>query len=307
MKTWIQCVGFATVVLIAGCASQPPQTDPDSAAAPGDRVIAEITTVDRITLLEPSSVSVDFNGNLIVADPALGRLVRIDGDHGSALEFQQPSQATSFYPADVKLSGFFVYALDTPGRLLLRFDESGAYRDVLIDFDQAFSGRRISPTGLDVDDSGRIAVSDAKNHQVILFDSYLQIELEFGNYGTHPGQFDSPEGVSFARDGGVVVCDTGNRRLQSFDDAGTYRRSMPSSSGPNPLRRPRRAAIDSAGNIYVADPGAKRVFVFDADGRLTREIVPAGKRDFRPMDVVVTPSGLIYVADAALGGLYSFR
>jgi DNA-binding beta-propeller fold protein YncE len=177
----------------------------------------------------------------------------------------------------------------------------------LINFDQVFGGRRISPTGFDVDDSGRIIVADAKNHRVIMFDSYLQLELQFGNYGTYPGQFDSPEGVSFTDAGEVVVCDTGNRRLQVFDETGTYRTSIPPSSGGNPMLQPRRATGDRAGRIYVADPAARRVFVFDPDGQLLREIIPAGARDFRPMDVVVTRTGFIYVADAALGGLYSFR
>jgi len=40
------------------------------------------------------------------------------------------------------------------------FDNRGAYRDILIDFDEVASGRKVVPAGLDVDAYGRVAVSD---------------------------------------------------------------------------------------------------------------------------------------------------
>ena len=77
-------------------------------------------------------------------------------------------------------------------------------------------GRRINPLGLAVDESGRIVVTDGQNHQVILFDMYLSVELVFGSYGAHPGQFDIPDGVVVTKEGNIFVSDSGNRRVQVF-------------------------------------------------------------------------------------------
>jgi DNA-binding beta-propeller fold protein YncE len=168
-------------------------------------------------------------------------------------------------------------------------------------------GARTTPVGFDVEQSGRIAVTDAQNHQIILFDSYLSVELVFGGYGSSPGQFDSPEGITFTSDGGFLVSDTGNRRVQLFDAGGKVTKSIPLDGETNPMIRPRRAVIDTKGNVIVADPAAGRVFVFGEDGVLVRTIVPAGVSRFEPTDVEVTRSDRLIVIDAANNSLFVFR
>jgi DNA-binding beta-propeller fold protein YncE len=262
--------------------------------------------VGGLPLSDPLGLAVDFSGNMFIADGVPGRLVCwLAGGKGS-LEFQKPSQQPGFLPIDVEVSAFFVYALDPAERTLLRFDNRGAYRDILIKFDEVSAGRRVVPTGLDVDSYGRVAVSDAGNHQIILFNSYLSVELSFGSYGSHPGQFDDPQGVAFTPDGGFLVTDTGNKRVQLFDAGGKFIAAVPSGDS-TPLVKPRRAVVDKDGSIYVADPGAGRVFVFGSDGVLVRAIVPAGASKFRPTDIDVDPAGSIYVTDAATASLFVFR
>jgi hypothetical protein len=60
------------------------------------------------------------------------------------------------------------------------------------------------------------------------------------------------------------------------------------------------------GRIYVADPGAGRLFVFDETG-LRRALFPRGVEQFRPTDVEVTSAGRLYVTDAAGRSLYIFK
>jgi sugar lactone lactonase YvrE len=294
-----------SLAVIIGCASRSADT-PTGSPIEGTEPVARIHSVGGITIGDPIAVTLGYQGSLYVADGSLGRILRIPQSGDDALEFQQPTQSSSFYPTDVKVSGFFIYALDAAGRLLLRFDRTGAYRDVLISFDATLEGRRTSPIGFDVDESGRIAVADAQNHVVMLFDNYLKVELVFGNYGTAPGRLNAPEGVTFTKGGHLLVCDSGNARLQLFDAGGSYLKTIPT-AGTNPLRQPRRAVVDANGNYYVADPAAGRVCVFSADGALFRQIVPAGAGEFKPMAVAVTESGTIYVADSATGSLYAFR
>lgn len=304
-RTW----SFGSILLcaaLAGCAGAPSPRAADSPEAGGEEPAAVYRDAAGTALGEPLSLAVDFAGRVYAGDGAPGRIVGWLGPDEGAVEFQKPTRQPGFYPSDIEAGGFFVYALDPMHRTLLRFDNRGAYRDILIKFDELAGGRRITPTGLDVDQHGRIVVSDTGNHQVMVFDSYLAVELVFGNYGSHAGQFDGPEGVAFTPAGGFVVTDTGNRRLQIFDAGGRFLASVPGAA-PNPLVSPRRAVVNRDGAFVVADPGARRVFVFAADGTLVRSVFPANARDFRPTDVEVDASNAIYVTDAASASVLVFR
>ena len=300
---------LVAVVYLFGCgtANVADRAARTNTIASGQEPLQSIGVVGGISLGEPLAVSLDYDGNPLVADGVPGRVLRIRKAGDMAVEFDQPRQNPGFYPTDLDLDGFFVYALDRVGRVLVRFDKSGAYRDVLINFEAQFLGQRVTPVGLDVDNSGRIVVTDARNHHVILFDSYLVVELVFGSYGSAPGRLNGPEGVSFGEHGELLVADTGNRRVQIFDAVGKFLRTVPADGTENPLVRPRRTAIDAGSNIYVADPDAGGVFVFDPNGRLFRTIVPAGGGEFRPTDVAVAPSGEVYVTDRASSSLLVFR
>lgn len=269
--------------------------------------LATFGDVGGVSLGEPLGVAVDFDGNAIVADGSPGRLVMFNRDGTRVQEFEQPFGSPGFYPTDIAQYGFFTYAIDERDRVLVRFDKDGTYRDVLLNFEQLTGTRRVSPYGIGVDAQGRIAITDIENHQVLLFDSFLRLDMLFGNYGSFAGQLDTPLGVSFTKTGEVVVADTGNRRIQFFSDAGEPERIVPKDNGQNPLRRPRRAVVDGKGVLYVADPAAGRVFVFDTDGRLVRELVPRGNVGFQPTDLDIHRDGKLFVTDALGQVLYVFK
>ena len=144
-------------------------------------------------------------------------------------------------------------------------------------------------------------------HQILLIDSFLRLDILFGNYGSFPGQLDTPLGVSFTPGGEIIVADTGNRRIQCFTDAGEPRYVVPEPGDDNPLVLPRRAVVDEADRLFVADPEAGRVFVFDLSGRLLSELVPAGSDRFQPTDLEYHPDGRLYVTDALSRVLYVFK
>ena len=68
------------------------------------------------------------------------------------------------------------------------------------------------------------------------------------------------------------------------------------------LRSPSRLAADEAGNVYVADPSAGRVFVRDAWGRLLS--VKQGLA--QPLAIAVDVFGIIYVGEAGTGSVSAF-
>lgn len=269
--------------------------------------LAAYGEVGGIALGEPLAVAVDFDGNAIVADGSPGRLVMFDRGGQRSQEFEQPLGNPGFYPTDIALYGFFAYAIDETFRALVRFDKDGAYRDVLLNFKELTGTRRVSPYGMGVDAQGRIAITDIENHQVLLLDSFLRLDIVFGNYGSYPGQLDTPLGVSFTGRGDVVVADSGNRRVQYYSDAGELKRVIPAQGEPNPLRLPRRAVVDRDGALYVADLEAEAIFVFDADGRLRRKLAPRGVDRFQPSDLEIHRDGRLYVTDVLGRVLYVFK
>ncbi len=303
-----QVVSFSCVLTaLAGCG---PAGRSAAIRADSDQkteLVAVYNAVGGVTLGEPLAVTVDLRGDAFVADGLPGRVVLISSGGLSALEFQEPARNPSFYPSDIKVHGFFLYVIDEPGRTLLRFDKDGAYRDLLLNFNEEILGRRVSPYGLDVDGTGRIAVTDIENHRVLVFDSYLSLEVAFGSYGSYAGQLDTPEGVSFTEAGDLVVADSGNMRVEFFGPGGDFQRAVPREGEDNPFGRPRRAVTDVNDNTYVADPEAGRVFVFDSSGRLARSLFPDGAAQFEPTDIEVTRSGMIYVTDAASRSLFAFK
>jgi len=302
--------------LMAACApaQDVAQRAPSDQAASGTSLPADtldavdaFAACERVTLGAPGSVSLDFGGALIVADGSPPRLAAWSPATDNCVEFQSPPDRPAFRPSDAAVRGFFVYAVDEANRLLLRWDSSGSFRDVLLNFEDLAVRRRVSPSGLDVDASGRVAVTDIENHQIIILDSYLNVDVAFGNYGTFAGQLDTPLGVSFTPRGDLLVCDTGNARLQIFSDAGAHRRVIPADAGDSRFRRPRRATAAEDGRIYVADPQAARVFELSAEGLVLRALVPADPGRFEPVDVALTRDGTLYVADLARRAILSFQ
>lgn len=295
----------ASAALGSGSAAASPWTD--NRGTERLEPLAVFGEVGRLNLGEPLAVAVDFDGNAIVADGSPGRLVMFDRRGSRAQESEQPTDNPGFYPTDLTLYGFFTYAIDETGRTLVRFDKDGTYRDVLLNFDNLTGTRRVSPYGIGTDAQGRIAVTDVENHQVLLIDSYLRVDIVFGNYGSWPGQLDTPLGVSFTSTGDIVVSDSGNGRIQYFSDAGEPRRVVPPEGRENPLLLPRRAVVDGNGVLYVADPEAEGIFVFDPEGRFLKQIVPATGERFQPTDLEIHRDGRLYVTDAMSRVLYVFQ
>ncbi len=290
---------LATVLVLTGArpaVPAPASTPPARAAARVDTVTAS-PWPSELVAGEPLSIAVDFRGRLVVADASPGRLLRLDAD-GSAMEFQSPPTA-GFYPVAVALRGFFVVALDATTRRLVRFDDRGGWRDVLLDLDAASPGGRMAPVDVAIDDAGRVAVSDADGDRVLVFDPYLDLETVLGGPGRSDGQFVEPAGVALLPGGGLVVADAGAARVVRFDARGAFVARL--ADARDGLRAPRGLVVDGERGCLVADPEAGRVVALRLDASARRAWTTNGR--FEPVDVAVTRDGRIVVVDAATATL----
>lgn len=167
-----------------------------------------------------------------------------------------------------------------------------------------------------------VAVVDAENHTVLLRNGDFSPFLSLGGEGVADGEFVQPSGVTFSSNRRLVVSDTGNHRIQVFDDPSDLDANLLFSfgargSGAGQFDHPLGLGADDDGRIYVADSGNARVQVFFPDGTLERVIEgpPGGGRGrlVEPADVAVCSQlgperyrGRIYVVDRAANRVQVF-
>ena len=100
--------------------------------------------------------------------------------------------------------------------------------------------------------------------------------------------FSRPTDVAWDAAGNIYVADgVGNQRVAKFDKNGVFIKSW-GSKGTEPGQfgtSARAIAVDPQGNVYVADPGNKRIQVFDGNGTFKSQIVNVGS----PQALCITP------------------
>ncbi|HPF35051.1 MAG TPA: NHL repeat-containing protein [Candidatus Krumholzibacteria bacterium] len=250
------------------------------------------------------------DGSLYVCDELGGRVHVWSPAEGAW--FQLDSPGSRFYrPVDVHLDGFQAWVLDMDGRELLRFGPGGSFLDRLVDFRYLNPGYDHVPVAFDVDVDGSVVVVDPSESMALLLDSFLGLRFTVGRPGPHREQFDAPSGVAFLSDGGFVVSDRGNRRLQRFNRLGTYDGEAGGADAVgNPLLTPQGVERDVWDNLFVADPAAAAVHVYDADLRHLFSLgADAGLREGpeTPIDVAVGPDDLLAVSDRGRGAVLIYR
>jgi phage tail-like protein len=158
--------------------------------------------------------------------------------------------------------------------------------------------------GLDQDPSAPFRLPSSPFLQsTLLFDErrgVLELQPEAATVAAVP-----PPGIAIDVDGDIYRVDDNGTLLVVHCD-GT---AAPLPCEPGVLAQPAGLALDRRGYLYVADPAACRVVVFDPDDASVRAILggggPVGPLQ-EPIDVATSPSGLVYVADRKGGRIAVF-
>ncbi len=133
----------------------------------------------------------------------------------------------------------------------------------------------LNPYGITVDTENRIYIADSGHHRIQKFDANGVIQNAWGEYGSADSssipQFDNPQGMAIDSDGNIYVADTGNNRIQRFDQIGTLEtRVLWGTYGAldGQFNQPRNVAVDSSDRVYVSEVANRRIQVF-GDGTLS--------------------------------------
>mmetsp|Transcript_3944 Transcript_3944/g.6490 ORF Transcript_3944/g.6490 Transcript_3944/m.6490 type:complete len:561 (-) Transcript_3944:49-1731(-) len=207
-------------------------------------------------------------------------------------------------------------AFDHTGRYLFIVDQSNHRVQVFDSMTQevlgAYGSKGLGPSHFDMpcgivaDRENKIIVSDLLNHrlQVLEFNPRTQ-ELSFlqsiGSEGSGPGQFSFPKGLGLTENGGLLVCDSANHRVQVLDmDGFSMIREFGSYGfGDGQFDSPLAATITCTGEILISD-GNNRIQVFDGKGGFLRSFGVRGKKDgffHYPVGIAVNDENALFVCD----------
>ena len=316
-----------TVTTLAGLAGAPGNVDGSGSNARFDA---------------PRGLAVDLDGNVFVADSENHVIRRIAPDgavttlaglvdtpgfsdgEGAAARFVRPLGMAIDGDGDLYVSeAAGIRHLTRAGVVTTVFGSSTTTRD-----DLGNPAVLVMPTGIAVDDSGVIFVSDATRDIVRRVNRDGTVTAIAGHVGSQfpeysdghgvAARFDRPAGIGIDPDGRLVVADEGHnlvRRITRDGYVSTILGAVGRSGGvdgPGPIARfdyPAGIVFDRQGNLYLADIGDRTIrkisperVVTTVAGKLRSRGIEDGApheaRFMTPTDVAIDLVGNILVADA---------
>ena len=130
----------------------------------------------------------------------------------------------------------------------------------------------------------------------LTIESVNTVEKDYPSAHAFPSQ-----GVAVLPNGDVVVCDSAYGRIHILSADLVHKHVVGSlGSGRGQLQYPADVAVDSIGNIYVADFFGNKVVKYGSDGSVLMEFGSEGKGTGQfegPAGIAVTTDGNIWVAD----------
>jgi sugar lactone lactonase YvrE len=151
--------------------------------------------------------------------------------------------------------------------------------------------------------------------QEVPTDTYADVRQEltaqetWGSVGAAEGQLLAPRAMTVAPDGLVYVADSGNHRIQVFDQSGEFVRGWGGTEGDGEgeLTEPWGIAVSDDGRVYVSDTWNHRIEVFDEQGNFLSsfgsfadtqgQVDTAPGAFWGPRDIVIDAEGNVYVSD----------
>ena len=291
----------------------------------------------------PSALSLDTAGNIYVIDTSNqtvrkvtsgGNVTTLAGNSGIIGSADGTGAgATFFYPGGIGATGSgTLYVADTGNHTVRQVTAGGSVSTLAGSSGQKGSADGtgtgatfLYPYGVAIDGSGHVYVADHGNNTIRRITTGGSVSTFAGTAGPAgstdgtggSASFSGPAGVAADGSGNVYVADAGNSSIRKISSGGTVTTFAGSSGtagstdgtgGVARFNAPEGIAVDTAGNIYVADTNNNTIRKITSGGTVTTLAGAAGQtgsadgpggaaRFNGPYALAVDPSGNVYVAD----------
>lgn len=328
--------GLALALVAVGPAAAVVPSDPISRVAGtggvgsgGDNGPAILAQLDA-----PQGITVDSEGRLYIADGGNGSVRRVDLDgtiHTAASGFGEPADVAVDAAGRVYVAGAsanIVYQI-APGGGVTPFAGTGAAATGG-DGGSALLAQVNEPRGVAVDVAGNVYIAETGGERIrrVGLDGVIQTVAGTGSLGfsgdgglATSAQLWGPRDVVVAPDGSIVVVDSNNARVRRIGTDGVIRTIAgsggssgsacpfaPTDAGATPLDFPLRAAVDGAGNVYIASQGCVTKVAGGAIQRIAGNGASAGDSGdggqaaqalIQPSGLAVDPGGSLLISAGA--------
>ena len=273
------------------------------------------------------------------ASPAQGTLIAPPSVGKARAPFSAPAgvavRGTTVYISDVATSTIWSRDLVSGIETLIAGSQGSGYSG---DGGPAGDAQLTEPRGLALDTAGNLFIADSGNHAIrkIAIDGIISTVAGDGIRGFSGdggsairARLDTPAAVAIDSKGNVYIADTLNHRIRKVNRAGiivtvagsgavstvghgTGGFGFSGDGGPAvsaQLSLPEGVAVDSLGNLFIADTGNDRIREVDLSG-VIRTIAGTGKNAYAgnggpavranlyaPVGIAIGPDGSVYFSE----------
>lgn len=217
---------------------------------------------------EPCGLAVDHYKNILVAQKVNSRIQKFTFGGKFVAKFGQRSLLGSVlgesWAIAVSPEGN-IYVSDWDKGCIHIFGKKGRYlRSLGNEKDSTLAGSLKFPAGIAFNHEGNLLVADRSNHCVwTLEPNSGSILGKLGSTGHAPGELYYPYGVAVAKNGSIVITESGNYRISVFSPSGQFQQCFGRRGAePGMFDHPRHLCVTSKGEIVVADEMNQRLQVF---------------------------------------------
>ena len=170
--------------------------------------------------------------------------------------------------------------------------------------DKSGSNKMSGPYGICIANN-HVYVTQSTLNCVYVYTPNGSYSKRFGREGSKEGRFSLPSSLTaLPAKKQILICDTGNNRIQIFDFAHNFSRLL----GSGQLLKPVDISCDASSKIVVLDRGPKCVHVFGHSGDLLYNTVSFSlhKQLSNPLFMTLSPEGDIFLSDYSRNCVFVF-